>query len=279
MSDYLHITTLVEDTVSGTELSCEHGLSLWIEYGDWKVLFDTGQSSLLLENAEKLHVDIGKTAAVILSHGHYDHTGGLAAVLDAAPGALVYAHPAALEAKFSCKSAQARAIGMPDPVNGVVRSRAEKNRVLWTEEPVEVMPGFFVTGPIPRKTDFEDVGGAFYVDENCDRADTLPDDQAAFFDTHRGLIVISGCSHAGIVNTMNYIMKLSGNKHIYSVVGGMHLLNASQDRIEKTVKFLRECNVQNIAPCHCTGANAARQICDAVPGQCVECSTGGRLQL
>jgi len=279
VSNYLNITTLVEDTGIGAGLSCEHGLSFWIEYGNRTVLFDTGQAGLLFKNAKKLGVDLDKTEAVILSHGHYDHTGGLADVLDAAPNALVYMHPAALGPKFSRKGTQARAIGIPDSVKQAIRFHAEKNRVVWTRAPVEIMPGLFVTGPIPRNTDFEGVGGAFYIDSNCQKADTLPDDHAAFFDTPRGLIVILGCSHAGVVNTLDYIMKLSGNKHIDSVVGGMHLLNASEDRIERTVKFLHECNVQNIGPCHCTGENAARQINNAFPGQCFVCSTGGRVRL
>jgi len=279
MSDYLYITTLVEDTVLETGLSCEHGLSFWIEYGDRRVLFDTGQTGLLFKNAKKLGVDLGRINAVILSHGHYDHTGGLAAVLDAAPEALVYIHPAALDPKFSCKGAQARAIGMQDSVKDVIRSHAEKNRVVWTEASGEVMPGLFVTGSIPRNTDFEDVGGAFYIDENCERADTLPDDQAIFFDTPRGLVILLGCSHAGVVNTLNYVMKLSGNKQIDSVVGGMHLLNASQDRIEHTISAFRNYNIQHIGLAHCTGANAAREISNAIPDKCFMCSTGCRVCL
>ena len=279
MSDYLYITTLVEDTVLETGLSYEHGLSFWIEYGDRRVLFDTGQTRLLFKNAKKLGVDLGNTDAVILSHGHYDHTGGLAAVLDAAPEALVYIHPAALEPKFSCKGAQARAIGMPESAKRVICSHAANNRVVWTKGPVEVMPGLFVTGPIPRNADFEDVGGAFYVDENCEQGDKLPDDQAAFLDTPRGLVVILGCSHAGVVNTLNYVVKLTENKHIDSVVGGMHLLSASQDRIEHTINAFRTYNIQHIGLAHCTGANAAREISNAIPDRCFTCSTGCRVRL
>ena len=160
-----------------------------------------------------------------------------------------------------------------------IRSHAEKDGVFWSEKPTEVMPGLLVTGPIPRNTDFEDVGGAFYVDENCEKADTLPDDQAAFFDTPRGLVVILGCSHAGVVNTLNYVVKLSGNKHIDSIAGGLHLLNASQSRIEQTINAFRGYGMRNIGLCHCTGAEAARKICNAFPGQCYTCSTGERVRL
>ncbi|MBC8218357.1 MAG: MBL fold metallo-hydrolase [Planctomycetes bacterium] len=279
MSEYVCITTLVEDTVSGTGLSSEHGLSFWIEYGNQRVLFDTGQTCLLLKNARILGADVAKADAIVLSHGHYDHTGGLAAVLDIAPRVTVYAHPAAIRPKFSRKGTETRAIGMSGSTRQVVLAHAQDERVVWTEEPAEVMPGLFVTGRIPRITDFEDVGGAFYVDENCETADILPDDQAMFFDTPRGLVVLLGCSHAGVVNTLDYIVKLSGDKHIDSVVGGMHLLNASQDRIQRTVNAFSKYNVQNIGFGHCTGANTAQGIRSAFPGRCFTCSTGSRARL
>ena len=279
MSEYVCITTLVEDTVSGIGLSGEHGLSFWIEYGDQRVLFDTGQTGLLLENARILGVDVAKADAIVLSHGHYDHTGGLAAVLDVAPRVMVYTHPAALYPRFVRKGTETRAIGMSDSTRQIVRAHAQDERVVWTEEPAKVTPGLFVTGQIPRNTDFEDVGGAFYVDENCEIPDILPDDQAMFFDTPRGLVVLLGCSHAGVVNTLDYIVKLSGGKQIDSVVGGMHLLSASQDRIERTVNVFRKYNVQNVDFGHCTGANAEREIRNAFPGRCFTCSTGSRVRL
>ena len=279
MSEYVCITTLVEDTISGTGLPSEHGLSFWIEYGDQRILFDTGQTGLLLENARILGADVGKTDAVVLSHGHYDHTGGLAAVLDIAPRATVYTHPAALYPKFVRKDTETRAIGMSDSTREVVRAHAQDERVVWTEGPTKVMPGLFVTGQIPRNTDFEDVGGAFYVDENCETADTLPDDQAMFFDTPRGLVILLGCSHAGVVNTLDYIVKLSGDKHIDSVVGGMHLLSASHDRIERTISVFHKYGVQRIGLAHCTGADATQQIRNAFPDRCFTCSTGSQISL
>ena len=279
MSEYVCITTLVEDTVSGTGLSGEHGLSFWIEYGDQRILFDTGQTGLLLKNARILGADVARADAIVLSHGHYDHTGGLAAILDIAPRVMVYVHPAALWAKFGRKGTETRAIGTSDSTREVVRAHAQEERVVWTEGPVEVTAGVFVTGQIPRITDFEDVGGAFYVDENCETADILPDDQAMFFDTLRGPVVLLGCSHAGVVNTLDYIVKLTEGKHIYGVVGGMHLLSASQERIKRTISVFHKYAVQRIGLAHCTGADATQQICNAFPDRCFICSTGSRVRL
>jgi len=279
MNEYVCITTLVEDTAPGTGLSCEHGLSFWVEYGEKRILFDTGQTELLVENARLLGADVAGAAVIVLSHGHYDHTGGLPAVLDVAPGAMVYMHPAALGPKFSRKGTETRSIGMSDSTKEVILALSQDHGVVWTEEPTKVMSGVFVTGRIPRNTDFEGVGGDFYLDENCEKADTLPDDQAMFFYTPRGLVVLLGCSHAGVVNTLDYIAKLSGDKHIDSIVGGMHLLNASQDRIERTVNVFRKYNVQNIGFGHCTGANAAQEVRRAFPDRCFVCSTGSRVRL
>ena len=279
MSKHVCITTLVEDAASGTGLCGEHGLSLWTEYGDQRILFDTGQTGLLLKNAKLLGADVARTDAIVLSHGHYDHTGGLAAVLDIAPRAIVYVHPAALWPKFVRKGAETRAIGMSDSTREVICAHAQDERVVWTEEPTKVMPGFFVTGQVPRNADFEDVGGSFFIDENCEKADILPDDQAMFFHTSGRLIVLLGCSHAGVVNTLDYIVKLSGDKHIYGVVGGMHLLSASQERIERTISVFHKYGVQRIGLAHCTGADATQQIRNAFPDRCFMCSTGSRVRL
>jgi 7,8-dihydropterin-6-yl-methyl-4-(beta-D-ribofuranosyl)aminobenzene 5'-phosphate synthase len=168
---------------------------------------------------------------------------------------------------------------MSDSTKEVIRAHVQDERVVWTEEPMEVMPGLFATGKIPRNTDFEDVGGSFFVDENCKKADILPDDQAMFFDTPKGLVVLLGCSHAGVVNTLDYIVKLTDKKHIFSVMGGLHLLSSSQERIERTISVFRKYDVQRISLVHCTGANATRQISNAFPDRCFICSTGNQVNL
>ena len=279
MGEHVCITTLVEDTASAAGLLGEHGLSFWISYGNQRLLFDTGQTDLLVENAKFLGVNLAKTEAIVLSHGHYDHTGGLPAVLDIAPRAIVYIHPEALESKFSRKGSETKAIGLSDPIREIIRIQAENGKVVWTEEPTEVMPGLFATGQIPRNTDFEDVGRPFFVDENCEKADILPDDQAMFFDTSIGLIVLLGCAHAGVVNTLDYIVKLTGKRRIFSVIGGLHLLSSSQERIERTISVFRIYDVQKIGPAHCTGANATQQIRNAFPGRCFICSAGSQINL
>jgi len=279
MDRHVCITTLVENNVSAAGLFGEHGLSFWVEYDKKHVLFDTGQTDLIVENAKLLSINLAKTDAIVLSHGHYDHTGGLTAVLDIAPGAIIYVHPAALWPKFVRKTNEARTIGMSDFTKKVIRAHVQNEKVVWTQRPTEVMPGLIATGQIPRNTDYEDVGGVFYVDENCKKTDILPDDQALFFDTHRGPVVLLGCSHAGIINTLDYIVKLIGKERIYSIIGGLHLLSSSHERIERTISVFRKYDVQRIGLAHCTGANAARQISNAFPGRCFICSTGSQVNL
>lgn len=272
------VTTLVDNNASGN-LKSEHGLSLWLEYQDKRVLFDIGQTDLILRNAETLGVNIAETDAVVISHGHYDHTGGLKAVLNIASQATLLLHPEALKPKFSRKDNKTKMIGIHDSTKEIIHTFADKGRVIWTEMPTEVFPGLFITSRIPRITDFEDVESSFFVDKNCRKVDTLPDDQAMFFDSPKGLVVILGCAHAGIVNTLHYIVKLSGEKRIYAVIGGMHLLNASAERIEYTIDAIRQYNIQKIGMAHCTGSKAVEKFKSAFPNECFVCHVGKRIEL
>jgi 7,8-dihydropterin-6-yl-methyl-4-(beta-D-ribofuranosyl)aminobenzene 5'-phosphate synthase len=272
------ITTLVNDTAS-EGLACEHGLSFLIQYAGRQILFDTGQSNIILENARLLGINLAETEAIILSHGHYDHTGGLSAVLAVAPQAAVYVHPAALNPKFSRNNSRVRAIGMLDSAKEAITNKAGSGKVLWTEAQTEVSPGLFVTGQIPRTTDFEDVGGRFFIDRDCREADVLPDDQAVFFKSANGLVVLLGCAHSGTVNTLNYVAGLSGAESIYIVMGGMHLLNASLERIKRTIEAFRRYNVRKIGLAHCTGNNPIEQFEKALVDRCSRCSVGMRMHL
>jgi 7,8-dihydropterin-6-yl-methyl-4-(beta-D-ribofuranosyl)aminobenzene 5'-phosphate synthase len=273
-SSLITITTLVNNTAK-EGFQSEHGLSFWIEYGDKQVLFDTGQSDIFVQNAKTLGINLAEADAIILSHGHYDHTGGLDAVLNIAAKAKIYLHPAAIEPKFSQKTSGAESIGMPDSAREAIRN----HEVIWTETLTQIFPGVKVTGQIPRNTNFEDVGGNFFVDVNCKKPDTMPDDQAMFFDSPKGLIIILGCAHAGVVNTLHYVAKLSGGKHIYAVIGGMHLLNAPEERIEHTMDVFRQYDVQKIGLAHCTGGKAVEKFKSVFPGRCFMCFVGKRIEL
>jgi len=271
-ADILSVTVLVEDTPSG-HFRSEHGLALWINYGDKQILFDTGQSNLLLNNAEILNIDLADTGAIVISHGHYDHTGGLSTVLDIAAKAKIYLHPAAAEPKFSQKASITKYIGMSDSTKRII----QRCHVIWTATPAQIFPGMSVTGQVPRMNDYEDVGGAFFVDENCQKPDQLLDDQTLFIESSKGLIVVFGCAHAGVVNTLDYISKLTGEKSIYAVIGGMHLLNASPIRIASTIETFKKYRVQKIVPLHCTGQKAMEDLEHTLGDKYLFLSTGGRV--
>ena len=268
----IFITILIDD-ISSENLQSEHGLSLWINYGEKRILFDTGQSNLLLKNAEILDIDLANTDAIVISHGHYDHTGCLSAALDIVPKAKVYLHPAATEPKFSRKVSGATSIGMSDSAKNAIQGR----HVIWTATPAHLFPGIAITGQVPRTNDFEDVGGAFFVDVNCRKPDGLLDDQTLFIESAKGLIVVLGCAHSGVVNTLDYISKLTGDKNIYAVIGGMHLLNANQVRIANTIDTFKKYDIQKIIPLHCTGLKAMEVLKHALGNKCLFLGAGGQI--
>jgi len=279
MTETIRITTLVDNTSNHPTLLAEHGLAFWIEYGPHKILFDTGASHIIQANAMMLGIDLPQTEAVILSHGHYDHTGGMMRVLDNAPAAKVYLHPEAVKPKFSCRDNQpCRSIGMPALTSLHLRENNLKSDIQWTTEPREIFPGLWVTGVIRRITDYEDVGGPFFLDALRSEPDPLLDDQALFFESKLGLVVILGCAHAGVVNTLHHIMDLTRQERVHAVLGGMHLDSASPKRIARTLEAFRIHKVAHIGPAHCTGTKANAQLWNTFPDRCFSCSVGTKME-
>lgn len=273
MSQKSRITILVDNNSAKADLETEHGLALWIEYKDKRILFDTGQSNLLLQNAEKLGVNLVQANAIVLSHGHYDHTGGLTGVIELAQNAVIYSHPEAAKPRYSCKEAKSHFIGISEPAKKAIA----EHKVIWTEKPFQLCTQVTLTGQIPRTNDFEDVGGAFFVDENCHTPDSLIDDMAMFIESSDGLIVIFGCAHSGVVNTLDYISKLTGCNKIYAVIGGMHLLNANPVRVANTIETFQKYRIQKIIPLHCTGQKAAQNFKSVLGDRCLFLGAGSQI--
>jgi 7,8-dihydropterin-6-yl-methyl-4-(beta-D-ribofuranosyl)aminobenzene 5'-phosphate synthase len=247
--------TILVDNQAGEGLLAEHGLSLWIETEDKRILFDTGQGSALESNARILGVDLGRTDVLVLSHGHYDHTGGIAQVLQQARNINAYCHPGVVLPRYIIRKGKPQPIQMPRESMAAI-DKLPLERLHWVQQPILLYDKIGITGPIPRETSFEDTGGPFYLDPEGKHADSIDDDLALWIRTDDGAIVCVGCSHAGLVNTLNHVRRLSHGLRVRAVIGGFHLLNAGRERLDQTVAALRLFEPDAVVPCHCTGEPA-----------------------
>lgn len=258
MSVPLKITILVDDKPP-EGLAAEHGLAFWVEFGKAKLLFDTGQGSALEANARTLGIDVSTADMVALSHGHYDHTGGLPFALERAPGARLHGHPAVIKPRYSIRNGVAKGIGMPEPARKAVE-RMPGDRRAYEARPVLWAADVGLTGPISRRTSFETTGGPFFLDQQGSQPDAIEDDQALWVRTGGGIVVVTGCCHSGLINTLTCVRELAGDGPILAVIGGFHLLNADAERLDRTIEALRELRPGQLIPTHCTGDGAVAAL-------------------
>lgn len=247
----VRITILVDDQADG-RLVPEHGFSLWIEAAGKRILFDTGQGGALKDNARLLGIDLAGADILVLSHGHYDHTGGIPQVLAQSRDIDVYCHPGAVIARYSIRNQLSKSIRMPPDSIAAIELLPSK-QLHWVKEPMLLSEGLGLSGFIPRETNFENPGGPFYLDPDGKYADSIVDDLALWIRTDSGVIVCVGCSHGGLVNTLNHVRDLNPGLKIRAVIGGFHLLDAGRERIERTTAALRPFELDSVIPCHCTG--------------------------
>lgn len=274
----MRLTLLAENTARGMGVLGEHGLSWWFDMGGQHVLFDTGQGLVLESNARRLGVDLSTVDAVVLSHGHLDHVGGLEQVLAYAPVAALHMHPEAPVRRFtgSDPGGRARRLSSDFMESGAYANWQRPLRV--SREPVEVVPGLWCTGEIPRTNDYEDTGGPFFLDEALTKPDPILDDQALYFKSRDGLVIILGCAHAGVVNTVEYILRVTGERRVDTLLGGMHLERANERRMEETVAALRRFGLRRLGPNHCTGIAAIARFWKEFPDKMLQCAAGMRLE-
>ncbi len=273
----VNITVLVENRAARPDVGSEHGLAFWIETATDRVLFDTGQSGLVCANATALGIDLGAVDTIALSHGHYDHTGGLADVLACVAGPVaVYLHPDALPSKYHRAGSVARYIGIPGRAREALRR--PQVRFCPVEKPTEIAAGVFLTGVIPRRHAEERGEEGFFLDEDGGRGDPVVDDQALYVLTPSGLVVLLGCAHAGVINTLDRVRHLAEGQALRAVIGGMHLRAASDARIAWTVDALCRMDVGVLCPLHCTGERAAAAMQTAFGAKCLAGGAGTRFE-
>lgn len=262
----MKITALVVDDAGyDTELWGEFGLSLLVEAerhgAELRLLVDTGLTSKpLLHNMKLLDVDPSKIDYIFLTHCHYDHTGGLGGVTEKTrKGVEIVAHPEIFRRCYVVRQ-NMRYIGVPERSG---RSTVEANGGNWllSREPFAFMPGVMTTGEVQRVTSYEPLENVHIeVDEEMVQDPELDDVSLIVNVAGRGLVIISGCSHAGIVNIMKQARRITGVEEIIGVIGGFHLRVANEEQLSKTVDELDA--AETVCAGHCTGFEAMKSISD-----------------
>jgi 7,8-dihydropterin-6-yl-methyl-4-(beta-D-ribofuranosyl)aminobenzene 5'-phosphate synthase len=266
MTEYinnLRITTLIENTSAHGGILGEFALSMLIETDEISLLFDCGRGFSTIYNAVALGCDLSGIDKIILSHGHNDHTGGLYPLFQLLEKETqIIAHPDIWKEKYyqppdkPCEYA-----GIPYKREALESLGA---RFTLTNQPTNISDNIMTTGEIPMNTEFENVHDHLFVKEGDHWApDNVPDDQALTIKTARGLVILSGCAHRGIINTVQHAKNITGLEKVYLILGGLHLFDRPMHRIKKTINTLKKLNIKKIGVSHCTGMEATIEIAKA----------------
>jgi 7,8-dihydropterin-6-yl-methyl-4-(beta-D-ribofuranosyl)aminobenzene 5'-phosphate synthase len=238
----------------------EHGFACYVETAAGNYLFDTGQGFGIVQNALALNKDLRNIAAVMLSHGHYDHTGGLPAVLNLTGEIDVYGHPEIFTERLWSSGGRTRFVGIPFRRKYLESLGAQFK---LSSEFTEIGPGVFLTGEIPRHNAFETGDPnmtAILPDGTRDHPDPLRDDLSLIVDTSKGLILVLGCAHAGMINIIEHTLKKTGRDRIHALIGGTHLGFSSDEQFQETLQVIDRYQIEHIGVSHCTGLPRASML-------------------
>jgi 7,8-dihydropterin-6-yl-methyl-4-(beta-D-ribofuranosyl)aminobenzene 5'-phosphate synthase len=256
------ITILCENLVGRLVGSGEHGFSAFIETDQGNYLFDTGGGRSIVPNSLILNKDLKSIRKIFLSHGHYDHTGGLSEVLKLKGKVDVHAHPHVFSDRIAVLKENGeetkRFVGLPYK-KGYLESLGAN--FILNNDFLEVEKGMFLTGEVPRKTSFEKPDPRLFSEINEKTTqDIFLDDQSLVLDTEKGFILILGCAHSGMINIINHVVKQTGKERFHAILGGTHLDFLTPEQLEESIKSLKKMEIEKIGVSHCTGMRAAFRL-------------------
>ncbi|WP_457755911.1 MBL fold metallo-hydrolase [Thermodesulfatator indicus] len=274
----LKITILVENSVIYPfDVLGEHGFSVFLEMKDFSFLFDTGQGKALINNSLALKKDLRTIKFLYLSHGHYDHTGGLVELLKVKSPLDIYAHPDIFLERYWIKEDIKKYIGIPFPRFYLENLGA---KFVLHREFQEIAPNVFSSGEVKRETPFEKIDKEMKkkVEGQLVQDDIL-DDYSLAIKTKKGLVIILGCAHSGMVNVINHFVQQTGIDQIYAVIGGTHLGFADEEQLEETIKVLKDYEIAKLGVSHCTGLTASAKIFNSFREKFFFASVGAVLEV
>ncbi len=270
------ITVLIENyPETGSGLKAEHGLSFYIEAGDKSILFDTGETGKFTANAEALGKDLSKVSDVIISHGHSDHSGGFRKLCEITTDFTLYTGKGFLDGKYVFRDNKLKYIGN-DFDSAFLAEQGITHRKIASGA-VEIAPDIFVVSGFKRTNDIEKISSEFILEKDFDRIDRFADEALLVLRQDDGLTVIVGCSHAGIMNIVDYIKTLF-DEPVKTIIGGTHLVAGDSSRLDKTVEYFADNGIGNLGLCHCTGDHARKVLAERCPGY-REIHSGTRLTI
>jgi len=277
----MRLTILVDNYVYSQKLKAEHGLSILIEHGDESILFDCGQSDIVLSNAKIMGIDLNKITKIVLSHGHFDHTGGLLPILKYLNrGIDVYAHPLIFSEKLSRQedfngSSINRYIGIPEKKETYEKKGA---RFLLINESEKISRDVYFSGKI-NKSDKEISDNELYTrDNDIYIKDPLHDDISLFIDLPETLVSVTGCAHSGILNILNMAKEMELTSKKIAIIGGLHLSKKDDFYIDNIIREFNKYNIELLVPMHCAGIDAYVKLKNKFGTKCTIGAIGRTLE-
>lgn len=257
----MRIVTLCENRLEPSfGLKASHGLSLYIEYKDYHLLYDVGQDDVFLENAKILGIDLSKCENIIVSHGHLDHAGGLAFLKNKVNLNKVIINKNAFKERVRLNHEKIMDIGISNKLRDLnigkdINGNFELTKGVWCISNVEILNDSYGL----------EKGLFIRDDEGNLKDDTFEDELNLAIETSKGLVVVSGCSHRGVINILRNAQKTTGINKINTFVGGLHLNSASKEEVLKVIDKLKEFNINRLIVGHCTGPEAIALIKQYMP--------------